>query len=88
MKVLVLLILTAWFLNSNEKDSHKECSCCAGGGKSPATPPVPDFEKPEVYLWSLVFGVGKGKQSHLLKFFAAILVVGGHFAFEYIKAMK
>jgi hypothetical protein len=88
MKVLVLVILAAVFMASHEKDSHKGCGCCSGGGKPPEPPPVPDFDKPENYLWSLFFGTAKGPQSHLLKITAAILVVGGHFAVEFIKAMK
>lgn len=90
MKVVLLLSVIVCVVFSSRKGSttQRHSGGSEGGTQSAAPPKAPDFEKPENYLWFMMFGSSDSPQSSLLRFTAAVVLFGGQIALEFFKAMK
>jgi hypothetical protein len=77
MKVLFLLAVAAFIFGRGKKESTVQA----------AVSKAPDCDKPEQFLWSIMFG---GDQNHsvLVKLIAAITFIGGQVAVELIKSWR
>lgn len=89
MKVAVLVAVVLWFVRSRSKGGAPQKGTLS---ETPASNAIaskaPDFEKPEQFLWYLMFGANDGRQSMTLKLVAAVVFFGGQLALEFLKASK
>jgi len=88
MKVLFLLAVAAFIFGRGKKESTVQAAAPAQPQATPAAvSKAPDCDKPEQFLWSIMFG---GDQNHsvLVKLIAAITFIGGQIAVELIKSWR
>lgn len=82
MKVAILMMLAACFIASRNKSPRPAPS--PAGDRNAALAKVPDCDKPEQFLWQLMFG--DGNHSTLTKLVAAIIFIAGQIALEILKS--
>ena len=92
MKVASLATLVCCFLFSARRNKAKESQSVPipvsePSPVKPAMSKAPDFDKPEQFLWYVMFGANV-KYSCLFRFGAAVVFFGGQLALEMIKAMR
>ncbi len=87
MKVLVILAIASLIFGRGKKVSTVQAAAPAQPQPTPAAvSKAPDCDKPEQFLWSVMFG----DQNHsvLVKLIAAITFIGGQVAVELIKSWR
>lgn len=87
-KVMIIVGLATFVLTRGKKESTVRVATPEPQPQpTPAVSKAPDCDKPEQFLWSIMFG---GDQNHsvLVKLIAAITFIGGQVAIELIKSWR
>ncbi len=91
MKVALLVTICCCFFFSARRNKAKDAQPVpipvSEPTPNPAMSKAPDFDKPEQFLWYIMFGANE-KYSCLFRFAAAVVFFGGQLAIELIKAMR
>jgi hypothetical protein len=86
MKIALLALIIGCFIVSNRRKASLSPASSPAGEQHAALAKAPDCDKPEQFLWQLMFGSVNGSQSILLKFAAAVVFVGAQIALEILKS--